>query len=77
MNNSGTKMFQIQSQGKTTLAKMLSVICLGDFLSVYLAVLRGVDPTPVQTIDKLKSALGENGVKEEILEGLEQLAGRC
>jgi glucose/mannose-6-phosphate isomerase len=77
MKNSGAKMFQIQSQGKTALAKMLSVICLGDFVSVYLAVLRGVDPTPVETINKLKSALEQNGVKEEIVAGLEKLAENC
>jgi len=34
-----------------------SLVLLGDLLSVYLAVLRGVDPTPVVMIDRLKSAL--------------------
>jgi glucose/mannose-6-phosphate isomerase len=77
MQNSGAKLFTIKSQGKTPLAKMLSVICLGDFASVYLAVLREVDPTPVETINQLKSALEKNGVKASIIEGLKQLAGNC
>jgi glucose/mannose-6-phosphate isomerase len=36
---------------------MLSLVHLGDFVSVYLAVLRRVDPTPVRAIDTIKSAL--------------------
>ena len=30
---------------------------LGDLVSLYLAVLRGVDPTPVDAIERLKGAL--------------------
>ena len=47
----GLIMFDLEVQGKSTLAKMLSTIVVGDFTSVYLAVLRGVDPTPVKTIN--------------------------
>ena len=47
---------------------MLSTIVVGDFTSVYLAVLRGVDPTPVKTINFLKDTLKQNGVKEKIAE---------
>ena len=32
---------------------------LGDLVSIYLAVLRGVDPGPVKVIDELKAALAE------------------
>ena len=39
------------------LARMLSTMILGDFASVYLALLNGVDPTPVKKIDYLKSQL--------------------
>jgi hypothetical protein len=53
---------------------MSSVICVGDFTSVYLAVLRGIDPTPVRTIVLLKEKLKKTGVKEKILEGLQKLA---
>jgi hypothetical protein len=60
-------------QGKSTLAKMLSTIVIGDFTSIYLAVMHGVDPTPVLTINHLKSTIEENGVKEKILAELKEI----
>lgn len=39
------------------LARMLCMQLLGDFTSVYLAYLNGVDPTPVHKIDTLKQQL--------------------
>ena len=36
--------------------RVLSLVLLGDLVSLYLAVLRGVDPTPVDVIETLKSA---------------------
>ena len=35
----------------------MSLIIVGDFTSVYVALRRGVDPTPVEVIDRLKAAL--------------------
>jgi len=43
--------------GETSLAKFMSVAVTGDFTSIYLALLRGVDPTPVQVIERLKRKL--------------------
>ena len=63
MERRGLIMFDLQVQGKSTLAKMISTIVIGDFISVYLAVTRGVDPTPVKSIDFLKETLKQNGVK--------------
>lgn len=45
------------SQGKSPLARMLSLIFFGDYLSVYLAIVNGVDPTPVDVITRLKKEL--------------------
>jgi len=73
MKKAGLKMFDIEAQGKSDLAKMLSIIVVGDFASVYLAVLRGVDPTPVKTINHLKDTLKKNGVKEKIIGELEKI----
>ncbi len=39
------------------LARILSAMILGDFTSVYLAYLNGVDPTPISNIDFLKERL--------------------
>jgi glucose/mannose-6-phosphate isomerase len=73
MERAGLVMFDLEVQGETTLAKMLSTIVVGDFLSVYLAVLRGADPTPVLTINYLKNTLTENGFREKIVAELEKI----
>ncbi len=43
--------------GPTPLAQQLFAILLGDYVSYYLAVLNGVDPTPVANINHIKSRL--------------------
>jgi glucose/mannose-6-phosphate isomerase len=48
---------EIWSEGKSLLARVLSVIYLGDFVSLYLAYLNNTDPTPVAVIDYLKKNL--------------------
>ncbi|MGH2399645.1 MAG: bifunctional phosphoglucose/phosphomannose isomerase, partial [bacterium] len=50
---------EIQSEGEGKLARLLSTILIGDMTSWYLALLRGVDPTPVPVIDELKKRLSE------------------
>jgi glucose/mannose-6-phosphate isomerase len=69
-----SKMFEVWAQGKSALARMLSTICIGDFTSVYLAILRKVDPTPVNTIALLKERMQQSGTKEQIIRELEKLA---
>jgi len=69
---SDLKTFEIWSQGSSDLAKILSTICLGDFTSVYHAILNKIDPTPVKTINQLKEKLGKLHTKEKILRELEQ-----
>ena len=49
--------FRIETVGSTATERLLSLVVLGDLVSLYLAVLRGIDPTPVAMIDRLKSAL--------------------
>ena len=73
MEQEGVNIFEVEAQGKGALARMLSTVCIGDFASVYLALLRGVDPTPVKTINYLKDTLQHNGVKEKILAELAKL----
>ncbi len=68
-----SKMFEVWSQGKSALARMLSTICIGDFTSVYLAILRKVDPTPVNNIALLKEKIKEAGTKEKITRELKKL----
>jgi len=73
MNKESLKIHEVMAKGKSTMAKMASVICIGDFTSVYLAVLRGIDPTPVKTISFLKERLEQTGVKEKLVRELEKL----
>lgn len=52
----------LQGRGESALAHMLSLIHFNDYVSFYLAMLNGVDPTPVETIAFLKQRLAEAGV---------------
>ena len=70
------KIFEVWSLGESKLAKMLSTILIGDFTSVYLAVLRGVDPTPVRTISLLKDKMKQSGVKERVIGELQKIAAK-
>jgi glucose/mannose-6-phosphate isomerase len=36
---------------------VVSLVLLGDLVSIYLAALRGVDPGPVKMLDELKAEL--------------------
>jgi len=47
----------VYAKGDSHLAQMLWTIQLGDFVSLYLAMLNNVDPTPVDVIEKLKKDL--------------------
>ncbi|MFN2640449.1 MAG: SIS domain-containing protein [Actinomycetota bacterium] len=46
------------SFGTSDLAILASSVLFGDLVSVYCAALRGVDPTPIEPIKRLKQALG-------------------
>ena len=48
---------RVQACGATRLERVISLVHLGDLVSIYLAVLRGVDPGPVDILGELKSAL--------------------
>jgi len=46
-----------EDHGDTLLGRMLGLLFLGDYVSLYLAVVRGVDPLPVHPIEQLKARL--------------------
>jgi glucose/mannose-6-phosphate isomerase len=48
---------EVWSEGSSLLARMFSLVYLGDWMSFYLAVLHRTDPTPVAVIDRLKREL--------------------
>lgn len=44
--------------GDTVLAQLLWGVVLGEFVSVYVAILNNIDPTSVALVDKMKTELG-------------------
>lgn len=50
----------VQAQGDTILEQLLWVISLGDFVTLYTAVLNGLNPTPVELVEKFKKTLTES-----------------
>ena len=49
---------RVAARGETRLERLISLVLLGDLVSLYLAVLRGKDPVDVAPIDTLKASLG-------------------
>ncbi|HNY84587.1 MAG TPA: bifunctional phosphoglucose/phosphomannose isomerase [Anaerolineaceae bacterium] len=49
----------VWARGKTKLAQMWSLLQFGDYVSYYLALLYGVDPTPVDSLSALKQRLAK------------------
>lgn len=47
----------VNAVGATPLQQLLWTVQLGDFVSLYLALLNGLNPTPVDLIEKFKKAL--------------------
>jgi glucose/mannose-6-phosphate isomerase len=64
----GAGVSQVWSGSGTQLGRTLSLIHLGDFVSVYLAILRRIDPTPVAAINTIKSHLAATP-DEEVARG--------
>jgi glucose/mannose-6-phosphate isomerase len=58
-HNTAANIIEISPKGRSQLAKMMYLMCLGDLTSCYLALLRQVDPSPVDIIVELKRRLAE------------------
>lgn len=52
-----TATFRVESRGESRTERVFSLVLLGDLVSLYLAVLNGVDPTPVEVLERLKGEL--------------------
>lgn len=50
---------EVLAEGEAPLTRMLTTLQLGDFVSYFMALRGGVDPTPVDTIQDLKRTLAE------------------
>jgi len=52
---------ELAADGNTPFGRMLDLVMLGDYVSLYMAIARGVDPGPVDMIARLKLRLAETG----------------
>jgi glucose/mannose-6-phosphate isomerase len=59
VERAGAPALRVAARGDTRLERVLSLVLLGDLTSVYLAVLEGIDPTPVEPIERFKAALAQ------------------
>jgi len=59
VERSGGRTVVVESEGDSRLERVLSLLLLGDLVSVYLAALDGIDPTPVEAIERFKAELGQ------------------
>jgi glucose/mannose-6-phosphate isomerase len=59
IQDSVRRIINLESRGEGLLARICSLIYMGDFISYYLAILNNEDPTPVDEIAYLKKELAK------------------
>ena len=57
----GIDCVHVVAEGESQMAQVFSLVLYGDYLTCYLALLQGTDPTPIAAIDRLKARLDELG----------------
>jgi glucose/mannose-6-phosphate isomerase len=57
MRRAGVSAEMVEISGGSLLAEMLRALMLGDYVSYYLGLLNGVEPSPVVALDELKAQL--------------------
>ncbi|MGZ8600076.1 MAG: SIS domain-containing protein [Actinomycetota bacterium] len=55
--DAGAEVEEVRASGGSPLSALLELVLLGDLVSTYLAFARGVDPSPIDAIVRLKDAL--------------------
>lgn len=59
LEKAGAGVAEVAPEGRSALAQIMHLVLFGDYVSVYLAFLYGVDPTPTTVIDELKAWLAQ------------------
>ena len=57
----GAEVHEVHSRGESRTARLATLVHLGDYVSFYLALLNGADPTPIPSIDEFKRRLAAAG----------------
>ena len=58
LEGQGIRHEKVNARGESPLSHVLSLVLLGDYVSYYLALLNGVDPSPTENLDTVKSQIG-------------------
>jgi len=58
LSDIGAPVVRVDARGETPVARVLALVMTGDLVSVSLAELEDIDPTPVDAIEGFKAALG-------------------
>ncbi len=56
----GALVFELEERKGTRITRTAALAQFGDYLSLYLALLGGADPTPIASIDWFKSRLAQS-----------------
>jgi glucose/mannose-6-phosphate isomerase len=59
LNDAGVDHEVVEAKGESPLSQMMSAVLFGDYVSYYLALLNGVNPSPVAAIDYMKERLAK------------------
>lgn len=57
--SSGLEVEEVRARGRSALARLFTLVLWGDLVATYLGLARGVDPTPIDAIARLKEALAQ------------------
>ena len=60
IESAGGKHYDVEAKGRCHFGMLFSTIYFLDYVSIYTAILRKVDPTPTHNIDRLKELLSSN-----------------
>jgi glucose/mannose-6-phosphate isomerase len=63
----GTAVEEVFAAGTSRLASLMDLVCIGDFVATYSALLRGVDPGQVEMIDEVKRRMSDAKVTGDIV----------
>jgi glucose/mannose-6-phosphate isomerase len=63
LRRQGAEVHVLESPPGGRLARLAAHVAFGDYLSLYLALALGVDPTPIASIDEFKRRLAESGAQ--------------
>lgn len=59
IENSASEVIELRAQGSSALARLMSLVFITQLAAIYIGLQNGVDPGPVEVIQKLKAQLAE------------------